>query len=41
MGESIGNLMGTVEAAELYEYPGKKVIIKIKVVINVYQPIQT
>ncbi|MCI23299.1 DUF4283 domain protein, partial [Trifolium medium] len=24
MGESIGNLLGTVEAAEFYEYPGKQ-----------------
>jgi hypothetical protein len=39
MGESIGALMGNVEAAEFYEYPGKKVIIKIKVAINVHNPI--
>jgi hypothetical protein len=39
MGESIGALMGKVEAAEYYEYPGKKVIIKIKVAINIHQPI--
>jgi hypothetical protein len=41
MGESIGNFLGKVEAAEFYEYPGKKMIIKVKVSINVYQPIQT
>jgi hypothetical protein len=41
MGESLGSMMGTVETAELYEYPGKKVIVKVKVAINVYQPIQT
>jgi hypothetical protein len=40
MGESLGNLLGEVESADLYEYPGKKVIIKIRVAINVYQPIQ-
>jgi hypothetical protein len=39
MGESIGNLLGKVEMAEFYEYPGKKMIIKIKVAINVLQPI--
>ncbi|WJX23649.1 hypothetical protein P8452_12846 [Trifolium repens] len=39
MGESIGALMGNVEASEFYEYPGKKVIIKIKVSLNVYKPI--
>jgi hypothetical protein len=39
MGESIGALMGQVEAAEYYEYPGKKVIIKIKVAINIHNPI--
>jgi hypothetical protein len=41
MGESLGTIMGTVETAELYEYPGKKLIVKVKVAINVYQPIQT
>jgi hypothetical protein len=41
MGESIGSLLGKVEAAEFYEYPGKKMIIKIKVAINVLKPIQT
>ncbi|MCI15385.1 DUF4283 domain protein, partial [Trifolium medium] len=30
MGESIGALLGNVEAAEFYEYPGKQIIIKIK-----------
>jgi hypothetical protein len=35
MGESVGALLGNVEAFEFYEYPGKKVIIKIKVAINV------
>jgi hypothetical protein len=39
MGENIGALLGKVEAAELYEYPGKKVIIKIKVAIDVNKPI--
>jgi hypothetical protein len=39
MGESVGELLGKVEASELYEYPGKKMIIKIKVAINVHQPI--
>jgi hypothetical protein len=41
MGESIGQLLGNVEAAEFYEYPGKKMIIKVKIGMNVYQPIQT
>jgi hypothetical protein len=41
MGESLGNMMGKVETAELYEYPGKKLIVKVKVAINVYHPIQT
>ncbi|GAU51479.1 hypothetical protein TSUD_413680 [Trifolium subterraneum] len=36
MGESIGALMGNVEASEFYEYPGKNVIIKIKVGINIH-----
>jgi hypothetical protein len=40
MGESLGNLLGLVETAELYEYPGKKMIVKVKVAINVYKPIQ-
>jgi hypothetical protein len=31
--------MGKVEASEFYEYPGKKVIIKIKVSLNVHKPI--
>jgi hypothetical protein len=35
MGESLGSLMGKVEASEFYEYPGKKMIIKIKVSVNV------
>jgi hypothetical protein len=39
MGESIGALMGKVEASEFYEYPGKKVIIKIKVAVNIHKPI--
>jgi hypothetical protein len=39
MGVSLGSLMGTVEESEFYEYPGKKVIIKIKVNINVHKPI--
>jgi hypothetical protein len=36
MGESIGELLGSVEASEFYEYPGKKMIIKIKVAIDVH-----
>jgi hypothetical protein len=39
MGESLGSLMGKVESSEVYEYPGKKVIIKIKVHIDVQKPI--
>jgi hypothetical protein len=39
MGENIGALLGKVEESEFYEYPGKKVIIKIKVAINVHNPI--
>jgi hypothetical protein len=39
MGENIGALLGKVEASEFYEYPGKKLIIKIKVAINVHNPI--
>jgi hypothetical protein len=39
MGASLGSLMGTVEAAEFYEYPGKKIIIKVKVHINVHKPL--
>jgi hypothetical protein len=39
MGENLGALMGTVEASEFYEYPGKKMIIKIKVNIDVHKPI--
>ncbi|MCH82220.1 hypothetical protein A2U01_0003021 [Trifolium medium] len=39
MGTSIGTLMGNVEASEFYEYPGKQVIIKIKVAININNPI--
>ncbi|MCH83803.1 hypothetical protein A2U01_0004629 [Trifolium medium] len=39
MGESIGALMGKVEASEFYEFPGKQVIIKIKVAINIHNPI--
>jgi hypothetical protein len=34
MGESIGALIGKVEASELYEYPGKQLIVKINVAIN-------
>jgi hypothetical protein len=41
MGESIGALLGRVEAVEFYEYPGKNRIIKIKVAINIHNPIQT
>jgi hypothetical protein len=39
MGRSIGELLGKVETAEMYEYPDKKMIIKVKVAINVHQPI--
>jgi hypothetical protein len=39
MGRSIGELLGKVDSAEVYEYPGKKLIIKIKVALNVHQPI--
>jgi hypothetical protein len=39
MGKSIGQLLGKVEASEFYEYPDKKLIIKIKVSLNVFQPI--
>jgi hypothetical protein len=35
MGHHLGSLMGEVEASEIYEYPGKKMIIKVKVAINV------
>jgi hypothetical protein len=39
MGESIGALLVHVEASEFYEYPGKNVIIKIKVAIDTKRPI--
>jgi hypothetical protein len=39
MGQHLGSLLGEVEAFEIYEYPGKKMIVKIKVAINVHQPI--
>ncbi|GAU40781.1 hypothetical protein TSUD_26610 [Trifolium subterraneum] len=39
MGHHLGSLMGDVEASEIYEYPGKQVIIKIKVAISVHKPI--
>jgi hypothetical protein len=39
MGVSIGALLGQVEASEFYEYPGEKVIIKIKVALNIHNPI--
>jgi hypothetical protein len=39
MGISIGELLGKVEASEFYEYPGKKLIIKIKVAIDTKNPI--
>jgi hypothetical protein len=41
MGKNLGALLGRVEAAEFYEYPGKNRIIKIKLAINIHQPIQT
>jgi len=41
MDESPGALLGKVEAVEFYEYPGKNKIIKIKVAINIHNPIQT
>ncbi|MCH84338.1 zinc CCHC-type-like protein [Trifolium medium] len=39
MGESISTLLGNVEAAKFYEYPKKEVIIKVKVGINIKNPI--
>jgi hypothetical protein len=39
MGRQLGALMGDVEESEFYEYPGKQMIIKIKVAINVHKPI--
>ncbi|GAU48067.1 hypothetical protein TSUD_404950 [Trifolium subterraneum] len=39
MGNHLGSLMGEVEASEVYEYPGKQVIIKFKVAISVHKPI--
>ncbi|PNY00123.1 hypothetical protein L195_g023399 [Trifolium pratense] len=39
MGHHLGSLMGEVEASEIYEYPRKQIIIKIKVAINVHKPI--
>jgi hypothetical protein len=41
MGMHLGSLMGEVEAADLYEYPGKKTIIKIKVAISIHKPLPT
>lgn len=41
MGESLGALMGKVDLAELYEYPGKNIIVKIKVIIDVKNPLTT
>jgi hypothetical protein len=41
MGNSIGSLLGDVETTDIYEYPGKKSIVKIKVNIDVHQPIQS
>lgn len=41
MGESLGALMGKVVASELYEYPGKNVIVKIRVELNVNNPLST
>lgn len=37
----MGALLGTIEASELYEYPGRNIIIKIKVAINVHNPISS
>jgi hypothetical protein len=39
MGESISALLGYVEASEFYKYPGKNLIIKIKVAIDIKKPI--
>jgi hypothetical protein len=39
MGENIGALLGKVEASEFYEYPGKKIIVKIRVALNIHNPI--
>jgi hypothetical protein len=41
MGVNIGELMGKAEASEFYEYPGKKIIVKIKVAINIHNPISS
>jgi hypothetical protein len=38
MGGIPGSLMGMVEAAEFYEYPDRNMIIKIKVNININNP---
>jgi hypothetical protein len=39
MGRCIGELLGKVEESEFYEYPRKQMIIKIKVALDVHQPI--
>ncbi|PNX79396.1 cysteine desulfurase mitochondrial-like [Trifolium pratense] len=39
MGNHLGSLMGEVEASEIYEYPKKQTIVKIKVAINIHKPI--
>jgi hypothetical protein len=41
MGMHLGSLMGEVEAAALYEYPGEKTIINTKVAINIHSPLPT
>lgn len=40
MGIKIGSSIGTVLASELYEYPNKKLIIKIKVNLAISKPIK-
>ena len=39
MGKRIGNLLGNVTKTEIYEYPGKNIIIKIRVELNTNNPI--
>jgi hypothetical protein len=41
MGRHLGSLMGDVENSEIFSYPGKKLIVKIKVAINVHKPISS
>jgi hypothetical protein len=41
MGRHLGSLMGDVASSEIFSYPGKKLIVKIKVAINVHKPISS